>query len=79
MNEFINVNDRLPELPDEDYVSMIVIAACKNDGGNKWTVPLEYKRTLVHGKRVERWEYLWGRIFNHEVTHWMPLPEPPAD
>lgn len=79
MSGFVSVKERLPELPDEDYVSMIVIAACKNDNGKKWTVPLEYQRTLIHGKRVERWAYLWDRLFNFEVTHWMPLPEPPDD
>ena len=56
VQEWISVNDRLPEQGEE----AICIAA---DGD------------MMIGKYTE-WGWLFPRYFE-DLTHWMPLPEPP--
>ncbi len=75
MREWISVKDRLPELPDYDYCSRIVIAC---DSKN-FVSPMIYCRTLIRGKPINRWKHYWGKIADVQVTHWMPLPEPPEE
>lgn len=67
MNNWISVKDRLPEKGNEDWYNIVLT--------NKQS-----------GKKVVRtgyWDYYHKRFygfestFNFEVTHWMPLPEPP--
>ena len=73
-NEWVSVEERLPELPDASWCSRSVIV-CDNDSN---VAPLLWARAQVRGKTVERWRYHWGRIYDGpEITHWMPLPEPP--
>ena len=40
-----------------------------------------YEREVVRGKAVERWKWMWDRIYDkpEAITHWMPLPEPPKE
>ena len=66
MNEWINVEDRLPE----DFKT--VLALCK-DGGmfvgrytswHRWEILTAMKST---------------RVVSRKVTHWMPLPSPPIE
>lgn len=75
MNDWIKVTDRMPELPDKDWCDVLVLV-CIN--GNRSSARY-YDRSVVRGKRVERWKYLWGRISDENITHWMPLPEPAED
>lgn len=76
MSEWISVKDRLPELPNgEGWKTRMVIAA---DNRN-CVAPMIYERAIIRRKPVERWKYYWDRIADVEVTHWMPLPEPPED
>ena len=73
-NEWISVEDRLPELPDRKWCEVMVITAQKGD--NKSRVMI-YERAVVRGKQVERWKYHWDRIADITPDFWMPLPEPP--
>lgn len=72
---WISVKERLPKLPNAQWASRMVIACYDNDRVS----PMIYERTFVRGKSVERWKYHWDRIADVEVTHWMPLPEPPEE
>ena len=75
-NEWVSVNDRLPELPDKDYCSKMVITAYE---GNPKSRPMIYERSVVRGKRVERWKYYWDRIADETPDYWMSLSEPPKE
>ena len=73
-NEWVSVEERLPELPDASWCSRSIIV-CDKDGN---VAPLLWARAQVRGKTVERWKCHWGRIYDGtETAHWMPLPEPP--
>ena len=76
--EWISVSDRLPNVDKttSNYEKIGVIAYCKG-----WSKPQYriYERTLVRGKKVYRWKYHWDRISDENITHWMPLPEPPKE
>ena len=75
--KWIPVTERLPELPDENYCSITVLAA--TTGANS-SFPAIYRRGIVRGKRVERLKYCWDRVYDGPaITHWMPLPEPPKE
>lgn len=81
MNEWISVEDRLPE-PEtpikwrdyKGYKSVRVLCVCKQKSG----------KILIKEGFYEKWEHndepYWkipGSI--DSVTHWMPLPEPPTE
>lgn len=71
--EWVSVEERLPELPDEKYCGRNLI--CCNEEG--YVLPMCWRRTVVRGKTVERWEYMWGKIYDgSNITHWMPMQEP---
>lgn len=74
-NEWVNVEDELPKLPDCDKCSMMVNTARK---GNPKSFPMIYERAIVRGKRVERWKYYWDRIADEPPDYWMYLPKPPT-
>jgi hypothetical protein len=74
-NEWISVEERLPEFPEgKNFVTCIVNV----EGGHvmcfNWARHTHAK--TAYGQRP-RWEW-WGRIAPWQVTHWMPLPEPPS-
>ena len=73
-NEWVSVEERLPELPDRDWCSIMVITAQKNNPKSR---PMIYERAVVRGKRVERWKYYWDRIADELPDYWRPLPAPP--
>ena len=74
-NEWVSVEDRLPELPNASWCSRSIIV-CDKDGN---VAPLLWEREQVRGKTMERWKYHWGRIYDvPEIAHWMPLPAPPG-
>lgn len=76
--EWISVDDRLPEDTDIHFYE---------DGAMRFTTVLVYNSTvrmsnriLVHNKanypNIEKTKgYEWSTF--GEITHWMPLPEPP--
>lgn len=73
-NEWVRVEDRLPELPKEKYCWVCVLGCRKS---SKRCMPMFYERTVVRGKTVERWKDIWDRIANELPDYWMPLPAPP--
>lgn len=62
--QWIPVEERLPEIPRNDWKSNNVLFVVNGE--------------IFYGYRGK---YTWHAPFvsfnNHEVTHWMPLPQPP--
>ena len=77
-SEWISVEDRLPNVNTKkiDYEEMGVLV-CINSKGFKRSSYRIYERCTVRGKTVYRWRFPFGRISDENITHWMPLPEPP--
>lgn len=72
--EWIKCSEQLPERPKYDWV--LVIARMSPEG--YYGVP--HVAELINGK----WQCTEGvgdmeEILSVKVTHWMPLPEPPAE
>jgi len=68
MSEWISVEDRLPDtgIGEKDYSSINVIA---------YNGRLVLSCVFSEGQTAE----YWNAFSADEVTHWMPLPEPPKD
>ena len=73
-NEWVSVEVRLPELPDEARCWVLVLGCRQN---SKYGVPMFYERAVIRGKTVERWKNMWDRIETKLPDYWMPLPAPP--
>ena len=73
-DKWIPVSEGPPELPNSSRCQRTVIICAR---GN--VRPMIYERDVVRGKTVERWKWMWDRIYDapEAITHWMPLPEPP--
>lgn len=77
MSKWISVEDKLPDVDKNkyDHESVYVIAT-----NGKVARPMIYERARVRGKRVYRWKWCWDKIYDYsDITHWMPLPEPPKE
>lgn len=61
---WISVEEKLPE----DYEDVVIIM---RNGASSW-----YR---VAYREYGGWSFGGGRRVNDEVTHWMPLPEPPKE
>lgn len=72
--KWIPCSERVPELPNGRRCNRAVIVCVRGH-----VMPLIYERSIVRGKTVERWKWMWDRICDdpESITHWMPLPEPP--
>ena len=80
MREWISVKERLPELEQE----VLVYAVGKESGFEDDAHIAISMRYVFHiftwDKGVEEWQAPWDYFNrNYEVTHWMPLPEPPKE
>ena len=69
MSEWIRVEDRLPEKDQEcivysSEIGVMVETFEDRHAANNWLVD------------IQAW---CGRCEEYEVTHWMPLPEPPKN
>lgn len=62
-HEWISVNDRLPD----KYVNVLVYTECKD---------IFTAAAVETGAESIKWEDDYGYL-DDDVTHWMPLPEPP--
>lgn len=74
--KWIKCSERMPSLGEGRIVmieTLLGVIDCKT------VIPVRYVRTEVRGKSVERWEWLSGCVCHDNITHWMPLPEPPKD
>lgn len=78
-NDFISVNDRLPVLKDWDYASEAFIIVSRLSSGKLIVGPGRYERSIVRGKRVERWRDERTGYLATNVTHWKKYPEPPPE
>ncbi len=88
MSEWISVKERLPN--EEDDV-LILIREIEHYGRHHekrkvyywqfvgWRVDEKWATTYCHGFRYIDDENEKEPRCEHEVTHWMPLPEPPEE
>lgn len=70
MTEWISVKDRLPE--DETKV----LVCCKAVGTYKPINNIHMQTNHISSYN-KRWDV--SIPFGYEITHWMPLPEPPKE
>lgn len=68
-----SVKDGLPE-EDGSY-----LVATNMTGKSKGVTTLWLCTTTVRGKKIRRWKFWGGKIFNLEVKYWANLPEPPEE
>lgn len=75
MNEWISTSERLPEKSDIKWRSTMVLGVIGQIG--RHVRELEYKEHDTDGK----WYFFRGKwsYTTEEVTHWMPMPEPPSE
>ena len=72
-NEWVSVEDRLPEFPG--FLDHIMVVTYNKNGH---VMPMVRERILVGYGWMERWLFPWNEIYDGpEITHWMPLPAPP--
>jgi len=84
MNEWISVKDRLPEF---EHDAGYVLVACKGGCVDKsfFTLSRDYlalcKTSGCYSRKRQGKESGYFEIahrYGYEITHWMPLPPPPA-
>lgn len=81
MSEWISVNDRMPDVEED----VLVFAEGKTGGVIGDTVIAITKRFYpMRGWKPEStyidWVAPWAYFTaNYDITHWMPLPEPPEE
>ena len=71
VQKWIPVNERLPETNNK---TMVIVCVDGKKSAARW-----FERTTIRGKLVERFKYPWDVITCENITHWMPLPEPPKE
>ena len=80
VQQWISINDRLP-VKDGRYLVL------KNIYGTPWYDVIYFAK---NGRKVDKYDFRrewknvwyrydseWGNVTTNDVTHWMPLPEPP--
>lgn len=75
--EWISVKDRMPENGNENQKAIKVLVAIKSKNGITVRTQTRFQDRLYHADGYEicwKWRYSAG-----EVTHWMPIPEPPRE
>ena len=65
---WIPVEERMPE-PNTTVITY---------GLSGWSIPLKYRRRIIRGKEVCRWETDAG-IWHYAVVAWMPMPDAPQE
>lgn len=79
--KWISVDDRLPEddLPEDSDVKVIkVFVAIKVKNGITIRTQLRHRRVLYDTRGEPFFDWEWRHSAGN-VTHWMPLPEPPKE
>ena len=76
MSEWIKVSDKLPDLADGDNdCSIEVLVSVVDDFDGKRKVAQGF-----YSREDEDWYTADGDLLEYcEVTHWQPLPTPPAE
>lgn len=75
MSNWIDVNDRLPELDDETVIHVLL----KDNGLGFW-LPARYDQLLEKAWWIpQREAFVYDGVEDaqHLITHWQQLPEPP--
>lgn len=74
--EWISVDDRLPER----NTRVLVYAQGKEDGfEGEYVITITSYTDNLFGYNISGWVEPWQYFFvSYEITHWMPLPEPPT-
>ncbi len=78
MSEWISVKERLPEDDAPPGRKQITVMVATEAG--KVTIAsrvFEPERGYCGKTYPARW--IWSRLLNNYVTHWMPLPDPPKE
>lgn len=65
--QWISVKDRLPPLQKE-----VIVAICDDSGDTLW-------KYTTCGWMVSQIIWIVDNDVHYDVTHWMPLPEPPTN
>lgn len=76
--KWIPVTERLPEVGED----VLIYAVGKSDDFSSVIVITDriIFRLFPSGEGVETWNSPWQYFMtNYEITHWMPLPEPPKE
>lgn len=84
MSEWISIDDRLQEY-DKPILFHLLLQSCSGGVFSEDHVTVSGKLTLdddgpawVAGNQMIIWDYDFNLGFSmDDVTHWMPLPEPP--
>jgi len=69
-SEWISVEDRLPEV-----VTFVIVCAFNNEIRSAWLSEGEFDERVWYTSE----DYKSGYYKLDDVSHWMPLPEPPED
>lgn len=78
MPHWIPVTERLPEVGED----VLIYAVCKDDDFPSVIAITDRMifRLFPASDGVETWRSLWQYFMtDYEITHWMPLPEPPKE
>lgn len=78
MQEWISVNDKLPEddLPKDSTKLQIKVLVCDIKGNKSNVRTLTRQRWVSNYKTMEYHPWEWSKDARN-ITHWMPLPELP--
>ena len=79
MSEWISVKERLPEIDMESavYERCVNVIAATRMGRVIYVSYISNGYAKTQKGREPRFEWM-GKICPFDITHWMPLPEPPA-
>lgn len=72
--QWISVKDRLPEVYRDEYGELIPFLVCIKDERYPLVLDQRYPFRAVYNGIF--WYYGWAEV---NVTHWMPLPDPPKE
>ena len=81
ISKWISVTERMPEddLPEDSDVKAIkVFVAIKTKNGITIRTQLRHRRVLYDTRGEPFFDWEWRHSAGN-VTHWMPLPEPPKE
>lgn len=74
MNDWINVEDRLPEVKDGSALGYF-----SNIGSVEMIHIEDYFQDITDGFDENGKQLYTKWYLNQTITHWMPLPEPPKE
>ena len=76
-NEWVSVEERLPEDDVSEHKVQIAVLVLTDRETVKIKNRTYHPEKFCYGKFYpERWD--WGTFNDDRITHWMPLPAPPA-